>query len=98
MSDSEASIQDVGRRLFESAFTGSVANAYRTSMAVATERGLSVQIALRLTAPGWPPLPWEALYDPRPRRYLCRKDPLVGTCPLRRSRAADHSPAARDSA
>ena len=81
MSDSEASIQDVGRRLFESAFTGSVAGAYRTSMAVATERGESVQIALRLTAPGLAALPWEALYDPETQRYLCRKDPLVRNVP-----------------
>ena len=81
MSDSEASIQDVGRRLFESAFTGGVASAYRTSMAVATERGESVQIALRLTAPGLAALPWEALYDPETQRYLCRKDPLVRNVP-----------------
>ena len=81
MSDSEASIQDVGRRLFESAFTGSVASAYRTSMAVASERGESVQIALRLTAPGLAALPWEALYDPETQRYLCRKDPLVRNVP-----------------
>ncbi|MET0828547.1 MAG: CHAT domain-containing protein, partial [Microbacterium sp.] len=77
MSDTEAAIQDVGRRLFDSAFTGSVATAYRTSMAVASERGQSVQIALRLTAPGLAALPWEALYDPETQRYLCRKDPLV---------------------
>ena len=71
----------MGRRLFESAFTGGVASAYRTSMAVATERGESVQIALRLTAPGLAALPWEALYDPETQRYLCRKDPLVRNVP-----------------
>ena len=81
MSDSEASIQEVGRRLFASAFTGSVASAYRTSMAVASERGDSVQIALRLTAPGLAALPWEALYDPETERYLCRRDPLVRNVP-----------------
>ncbi len=81
MSDSEAAIQEVGRRLFESAFTGSVASAYRTSMAVAAERGDSVQIALRLTAPGLAALPWEALYDPETERYLCRRDPLVRNVP-----------------
>ena len=41
MSDVETALQDVGRRLFESAFTGSIATAYRTSKAVASERGLS---------------------------------------------------------
>jgi len=73
----EVAIQDVGRHLFESAFTGSVATAYRTSMAVASERGTSVQIALRLNAPGLAALPWEALYDPETQTYLCRKEPLV---------------------
>ncbi|RZS68804.1 CHAT domain-containing protein [Agromyces ramosus] len=79
--DTEAAIQDVGRRLFESAFTGSVASAYRTSIAVASERGTSVQIALRLNAPGLAALPWEALYDPETQTYLCRKEPLVRNVP-----------------
>ena len=39
MSDTEAAMQDVGRRLFESTFTGNIRTAYRTSMAVASERG-----------------------------------------------------------
>ena len=81
MADSEAIIQDVGRRLFDAAFTGDVATAYRTSMAVASERGLSVQVSLRLTAPGLAALPWETLYDPVTERYLCRKDPLVRNVP-----------------
>ena len=81
MSATEAVIQEVGRQLFESAFTGSVATAYRTSMAVAAARGQSLQIALRLTAPGLAALPWEALYDPDTQRYLCRKDPLVRYVP-----------------
>ncbi|MGW9183074.1 CHAT domain-containing protein [Agromyces sp. NPDC055661] len=88
MSDTEAAIQDVGRRLFDSAFAGSVASAYRTSMAVASERGRSVQIALRLTAPGLAALPWETLYDSETQTYLCRKEPLVRNVP------APYSPAA----
>lgn len=88
MSDTEAAIQDVGRRLFQSAFTGSVASAYRTSMAVASERGKSVQISLRLTAPGLAALPWETLYDSETQTYLCRKEPLVRNVP------APYSPAA----
>jgi hypothetical protein len=77
MSDTEAAVQDVGRLLFDAVFTGTVASAYRTSLAVASERGRTVQIALRLTAPGLAALPWETLYDPETDRYLCRKDPLV---------------------
>lgn len=87
MADTEAIVQDIGRRLFDAAFTGDVATAYRTSMAVAAERGLSVQVSLRLTAPGLAALPWETLYDPVTERYLCRKDPLVRNVP------APHVPA-----
>ena len=88
MSDTEAALQDVGRRLFESAFTGSIATAYRTSKAVSSERGTSVQIALRLTAPGLAALPWEALYDAETQTYLCLKEPLVRNVP------APHAPTA----
>jgi hypothetical protein len=88
MSDTEAAVQDVGRRLFESTFSGEVRSAYRTSMAVASERGKSVQIALRLTAPGLAALPWETLFDAETGVYLCRKEPLVRHVP------APHSPAA----
>ena len=88
MSDTEAAVQDVGRRLFDATFSGEVRSAYRTSMAVASERGKSVQIALRLTAPGLAALPWEALYDAEIGTYLCRKEPLVRHVP------APYSPAA----
>jgi hypothetical protein len=88
MSDTEAAIQSVGLRLFESTFTGAIGTAYRTSMAVASERGKGVQIALRLTAPGLAALPWEALFDAQTGTYLCRKEPLVRHVP------APYSPAA----
>jgi hypothetical protein len=87
MSDTEAVVQDVGRRLFDSTFTGDIRTAFRTSMAVASERGTGVQIALRLTAPGLAALPWEALFDDETGIYLCRKEPLVRHVP------APHSPA-----
>ena len=88
MSDTEAVVQDVGRRLFDATFSGEVRSAYRTSMAVASERGSSVQIALRLTAPGLAALPWETLFDAEAGVYLCRKEPLVRHVP------APHSPPA----
>ncbi|HEU4756629.1 MAG TPA: CHAT domain-containing protein, partial [Agromyces sp.] len=81
LSEPEAAVQEVGRRLFESAFTGEVLTAYRTSHAVASERGSGVRIALRLTAPGLAALPWETLFDPVADAYLCRKDPLVRHVP-----------------
>ncbi len=81
MSDTEAAIQRVGVQLFEATFSGDIGTAYRTSMAVASERGRGVQLALRLTAPGLAALPWEALFDPDTQTYVCRKEPLVRQVP-----------------
>jgi len=86
MSDTEAVVQEMGRRLFDATFSGEILSAYRTSMAVASERGSTVQIALRLTAPGLAALPWETLFDAESGVYLCRKEPLVRNVP------APHAP------
>ncbi|TYL53371.1 CHAT domain-containing protein [Agromyces mariniharenae] len=88
MTDTEAALQAVGRRLFEAVFIGDVYAAYRTSVAVASERGTGVRIALRLTAPGLAALPWEALFDPSTETYLCRKEPLVRHVPAPPTAAA----------
>ena len=84
----EAAIQDVGRRLFDAVFQGDVHTAYRTSVAVASERGKGIQLVLRLTAPGLVALPWETLFDPETGTYLCRKEPLVRRVPARHAPAA----------
>ena len=81
VSATEAPIQGVGRLLFDSVFDGEVDAAYRTSLAVASDRGKGVQIVLRLRAPGLAALPWEALYDAETGTYLCRKEPLVRHVP-----------------
>lgn len=81
MSDTEAEVQAVGIRLFDATFTGDIRTAYRTSAAVAAERGTGVQIALRLDAPGLAALPWEALFDSETQAYLCLKEPLVRHVP-----------------
>ena len=73
----EAALREVGERLFEATFDGDVGAAYRTSLAIATERGTGLQLALRLTAPELATLPWESLFDPHADVYLCRKEPLV---------------------
>lgn len=75
--DTEAALRDVGERLFEATFDGDVGAAYRTSRAIASERGTGLQLALRLTAPELATLPWESLFDPHADVYLCRKEPLV---------------------
>ena len=81
MSDTEAEVQAVGIRLFDATFTGDIRTAYRTSAAVAAERGTGVQIALRLDAPGLAALPWEALFDSETQAYLCLKELLVRHVP-----------------
>ena len=81
MSDTEAEVQAVGIRLFDATFTGDIRTAYRTSAAVAAERGTGVQIALRLDAPGLAALPWESLFDSETQTYLSLKEPLVRHVP-----------------
>lgn len=81
VSTTEAAIQAVGRQLFDAVFDGEVSTAYRTSLAVASDRGKGVRIVLRLTAPELAALPWEALYDSETGTYLCRKEPLVRHVP-----------------
>ena len=73
----ETALRDVGERLFESVFSGDVGATYRTSRAIAAERGTGLQVSLRLTAPELAALPWESLFDPHADVYLCRKEPLV---------------------
>lgn len=77
ISTAETSVQAVGIQLFDAIFSGDIGAAYRTSTAVASERGAGVQLVLRLNSPGLAALPWEALYDNETRTYLCRKEPLV---------------------
>ena len=81
MTERETAIQSVGTRLFAAVFSESVGSAYRASVAVASERGRSLQIALRLNAPGLAAVPWEALFDPVAGVYISRKEPLVRWVP-----------------
>ncbi|HEU4755469.1 MAG TPA: CHAT domain-containing protein, partial [Agromyces sp.] len=80
MSSMETTVQRVGLVLFTSVFTGEVGAAYRTSAAVAHERGAGLKLVLRLT-PELAALPWESLYDPETGGYLSRQEPLVRTVP-----------------
>jgi len=81
MTERETAIQSVGTSLFAALFSESVESAYRASVAVAAERGQSLQIALRLNAPGLAAIPWETLFDPVAGTYLSRKEPLVRWVP-----------------
>ena len=81
LTEGETEIQRVGTELFSAVFTGDVDEAYRTSRAVAKERGESLQLRLRLVAPTLAALPWESLYDPEAGVYVCRKEPLIRQIP-----------------
>uniref|UniRef100_UPI00135C529C CHAT domain-containing protein n=1 Tax=Agromyces humi TaxID=1766800 RepID=UPI00135C529C len=81
LTEGETEIQRVGTELFSAVFTGEVEEAYRTSRAVAKERGESLQVRLRLVAPTLAALPWESLFDPQAGVYVCRKEPLIRQIP-----------------
>lgn len=77
----ERPLRQMGQTLFEAVFTGSIAETYRSSLAVARERGSKLRVVLRLTAPELSALPWEAMWDPELAAYVCRKEPLVRHVP-----------------
>jgi hypothetical protein len=80
---SEASVRGVGQRLFEALFADhQVAAVYRASHAVASDRGESLRIVLRLSATELAALPWESMFDPSTDSYVSRREPLVRYIPV----------------
>lgn len=77
----ERPLRDAGQALFEGLFTGAIRETYRASVAVARERGEKLRVVLHLQAAELSGLPWEAMWDPEVRAYLCRKEPLVRHVP-----------------
>ena len=67
VSVAERPVRQVGRELFEALFTGPVYGMYRASMGMAQQRGQRLRVVLRLTAPELAALPWEMLFDRKPR-------------------------------
>ncbi|GAA2025406.1 hypothetical protein GCM10009819_05530 [Agromyces tropicus] len=82
----ESVIREVGRELFERVFDGGIGETYRTSRAVAAERGRELQLRLRTRVPELAALPWETLFDPEAGTYVSRRDPLVRVVPARHVR------------
>ena len=70
-------VQDFGQALFDALVTGDVRSLYDVSQTKAGSKGL--RIKLRIADPGLAALPWEFLYDPRRRDYVCLSSytPLV---------------------
>jgi hypothetical protein len=73
----EVLLQRVGQRLFDAVFSGEIGVAYRSSYAVAGDRGDKLRLVLRLSDARLASLPWEAMYDARNDEYVCRNEPLV---------------------
>jgi len=73
-------IRTVGEQLFRAVFKRSVLEAYNSSRAIARDRRGRLRIVLRLADPELESLPWEALWDPDPKRggrWVARHDSLV---------------------
>ena len=77
----EQPLREVGELLFNALFAGDANVIYRTGLSVAQDRGQRLRIVLRLTSPELAALPWELLYDPRTRSYLCMREPLIRQVP-----------------
>ena len=58
------------------------AELYRSSSAVAAERGEALRLVLRLNAPELAALPWESMFDPVTSSYVSRREPLVRRVPV----------------
>jgi CHAT domain-containing protein len=75
----EQNVQDFGRSLYNTLFTGEVGNLYAISQREADQQSKGLRIKLRILSPEMAALPWEFLYDPGHDEYVClsRKTPLI---------------------
>ncbi len=71
--------RDIGQQLFAALITGTVRDAYTSSLVKARERNAGLRIRLRIEAPEVAQLPWEFLYDPQEGDHisLLRETPLT---------------------
>ncbi len=75
--DAERRIREVGETLFAAVLgAGEVAQRYRASAELATERGQALRIVLRISDPALARLPWEMMYDQALGSYVCRRHEL----------------------
>jgi hypothetical protein len=65
-----ASIEPVGRALFDFLFTGTTGVLYHRSIDIAEERGKGLRLKLRISTDRLAALPWEFIFDPARNRYL----------------------------
>lgn len=70
-SPEEHVVQQFGQRLFESLLAGDVRRLYDASTVYASQQGQGLRVRLHIEAPELAVLPWEFLYDPLQREYMC---------------------------
>lgn len=70
-SSEEQVVQQFGQRLFEALLADDVRRLYDASAARASQQGQGLRIRLRIGVPELAALPWEFLYDPLQREYVC---------------------------
>jgi len=79
------SLAQIGGFLFAELFSGPVGALYRSSLALARDRGSRLRLRLRLEAPEVAALPWEYLHDPDEDQFpaLSPETALLRFLPLR---------------
>jgi WD40 repeat protein len=79
LSSRERAMQTFGERLFEGLMTGAVGITYNVSLNLARREKKGLRLRLHLSAPELSSMPWEYLYDPGERGYLCLSEetPIV---------------------
>jgi len=77
----EGPVREVGQQLFQALFAGPLYRIYRASLEIAQQHGNRMRVVLRLATLELDALPWETLFDPETKTYLCRHQPLVRHIP-----------------
>jgi hypothetical protein len=89
----ESLLRELGSGLFAALLTGNVGNRFRSSQGkVGRDEGL--RLRLRVEATELLSVPWELLYDPEQRQFLCltRQTPIVRYLPIPRPAACQPVP------
>lgn len=71
LTPAETAVQLFGQQLFDFLLTGELLSQYRECLREANYQGKGVRLRLQVQSPLLATLPWEFLYDPRKRDYVC---------------------------
>ena len=79
LSPEQQAVQEFGQALFEALFSGEIRSRFDVSQERATRSERGLRLRLRIHSPELAALPWEYLFDARPREFLClsRQTPVL---------------------